>query len=67
MENTLGKARESARVPPPERIFELTDGARLLDHEYNPNHRRQLDVDELKQLLSSLEYMQQELNSVNRA
>jgi len=43
-----------------------TDGARLSDHEYNSNNTHQLNVDELKQLLLSLEYVQQELSSVNR-
>ena len=43
-----------------------TDGARLSDHEYNSNNTRQLNVEELKQLLLSLEYVQQELGSVDR-
>ena len=40
-----------------------TDGPRLLDHEYNSENAQQLNLDELKELLLSLDYVQNELNS----
>jgi len=40
-----------------------TDGPRLLDQEYNSENAQQLNLDELKELLLSLDYVQNELNS----
>lgn len=40
-----------------------TDGPRLIDKEYNSDNTRQLNVEELKQLLLSLDYVQEELKS----
>ncbi len=42
------------------------DGPRLSDHEYNSNNTRQLNVEELMQLLLSLDYVQQELSSIHQ-
>ncbi|MCX7386130.1 MAG: polysaccharide biosynthesis protein [Planctomycetales bacterium] len=42
------------------------DGPRLLDHEYNSNNTRQLNVEELMQLLLSLDYVQQELGTIHQ-
>jgi UDP-N-acetylglucosamine 4,6-dehydratase len=39
------------------------DGPRLSDHEYNSNNTRQLSVEELKNLLLTLDYVQKELSS----
>lgn len=38
-----------------------TDGPRLVDDEYNSNNTRQLNTDELKKLLLTLDYIQNEL------
>jgi UDP-N-acetylglucosamine 4,6-dehydratase len=59
------------RVPADMRDLNYTnyvqmDGPRLLDHEYNSNNTRQLGVEELKQLLLSLDYVQKELGSVSQ-
>lgn len=40
-----------------------SDGPRLLDREYNSDNTRRLDKDEMKKLLLSLDYVQNELNS----
>jgi UDP-N-acetylglucosamine 4,6-dehydratase/5-epimerase len=40
-----------------------TDGPRLIDHEYNSDNTRQLNVDELKGLLITLDYVKNELKS----
>jgi len=41
------------------------DGPRLIDHEYNSNNTRILDIDQLKELLLTLDYVKQELITVN--
>jgi len=38
------------------------DGPRLIDMEYNSENTRRLDVKELKELLLTLPYIQDELN-----
>lgn len=40
-----------------------TDGPRLIDQEYNSDNTRRLNVEELKDLLLTLEYVQNELKS----
>lgn len=40
------------------------DGPKLKDVEYNSNNTKMLNVEELKSLLLSLDYVQQELNSI---
>jgi len=40
-----------------------TDGARLIDKEYNSNNTKILDKDELKELLLTLDYVKKELKS----
>lgn len=42
------------------------DGPRLSDHEYNSNNTQQLNVEELMQLLLSLDYVQQELGTIHQ-
>ena len=37
------------------------DGPRLVDHEYNSENTQRLSLDELKNLLLSLDYVQNEL------
>lgn len=41
------------------------DGPRLVDHEYNSDNTRRLSVEELKELLLSLDYVQEELKTYN--
>jgi len=38
-----------------------TDGPRLIDHEYNSDNTKRLNVEELKELLLTLDYVQDEL------
>lgn len=40
-----------------------TDGPRLIDHEYNSDNTKRLNVKELKELLLTLDYVQNELKS----
>jgi UDP-N-acetylglucosamine 4,6-dehydratase/5-epimerase len=40
-----------------------TDGPRLIDQEYNSDNTRRLNVEELKELLLTLDYVKNELNS----
>ena len=40
-----------------------TDGPRLIDREYNSDNTKRLDIEELKKLLLTLEYVQAELKS----
>jgi len=40
-----------------------TDGPRLIDQEYNSDNTKQLNVEELKELLLTLDYVQDELKS----
>jgi UDP-glucose 4-epimerase len=40
-----------------------TDGTKLFDQEYNSENTKRLNVQELKELLLSLEYVKSELNS----
>ena len=40
-----------------------TDGPRLIDHEYNSDNTKRLNVEELKELLLTLEYVQNELKT----
>lgn len=40
-----------------------TDGPKLIDEEYNSNNTKRLNVDELKSLLLSLDYVQNELKA----
>lgn len=41
-----------------------TDGPRLIDNEYNSDNTKQLSVEELKSLLMTLDYVQDELKSI---
>lgn len=41
-----------------------TDGPRLIDQEYNSNNTYRLDIEELKKLLLSIDYVQTELKSI---
>lgn len=43
------------------------DGPKLQEREYNSDNTRQLNVDELKELLLTLDYVQQELNSTKNS
>lgn len=59
------------RIPADLRDLNYTDyvqagGPTLLDEEYNSNNTRQLDVAEMKTLLLTLDYVQQELESWRR-
>ena len=40
-----------------------TDGPRLIDQEYNSDNTKRLDIEELKELLLTLDYVQNELKS----
>jgi len=57
------------RIPPDMRDLNYTkyiqtDGPRLIDTEYNSDNTRQLNVEELKELLVSLDYVRNELNEL---
>lgn len=41
-----------------------TDGPRLIDHEYNSDNTNRLNIDQLKELLLTLDYIQNELKTV---
>lgn len=40
-----------------------TDGPKLVDYEYNSHNTRRLSIEEMKELLLTLDYVQQELNN----
>ena len=57
------------RVPADYRDLNYTkyvqeDGPKLVDHEYNSDNTKRLDVSELKKLLLTLDYVQEELKSL---
>ena len=42
-----------------------TDGPRLTDNEYNSDNTKRLNVEELKALLLTLDYVKDQLSSAN--
>jgi UDP-N-acetylglucosamine 4,6-dehydratase len=60
---------EFYRIPADMRDLNYTkyvqqDGPRLIDHEYNSDNTKRLDVEQLKELLLTLEYVQNEMKLI---